>query len=212
MHFICFLLFFVSQDAVCTLNTLQTNASALDQVRRERGHPRLQLVAMESFLERSGLTVSRSHGVQSTFAFEKTKWWSDERSWWDGRSRLVGFISPCFYLSCLCVKGGRPGSAQYHSCDGNKGQGGLSNPLYSAGVALWLTCYEFTFRLRSRTLEPVFTYTPCKKSSNIYIFYDCNNKDMDHNNNTRQRHKNKTNRNIKRRPGGCYKTLQQSKQ
>lgn len=46
------------QDAVCTLNTLQTNASALDQVRRERGHPQLQLVAMESFLERSGLTVA----------------------------------------------------------------------------------------------------------------------------------------------------------
>ncbi|XP_035524141.1 folylpolyglutamate synthase, mitochondrial [Morone saxatilis] len=45
------------QDAICTLNTLQTNASALEQVRRERGHPQLQLQAMRSFLERSGLTV-----------------------------------------------------------------------------------------------------------------------------------------------------------
>uniref|UniRef100_A0A3P8VQ39 Folylpolyglutamate synthase n=1 Tax=Cynoglossus semilaevis TaxID=244447 RepID=A0A3P8VQ39_CYNSE len=45
------------QDAVCTLNTLQTNASALEQVRRERGHPQLQLQAMQGFLERAGLTV-----------------------------------------------------------------------------------------------------------------------------------------------------------
>uniref|UniRef100_A0A8C4F5S8 Folylpolyglutamate synthase n=1 Tax=Dicentrarchus labrax TaxID=13489 RepID=A0A8C4F5S8_DICLA len=45
------------QDAICTLNTLQTNASALEQVRRERSHPQLQLQAMRSFLERSGLTV-----------------------------------------------------------------------------------------------------------------------------------------------------------
>ncbi|XP_071378984.1 folylpolyglutamate synthase, mitochondrial-like [Centroberyx affinis] len=45
------------QDAICTLNTLQTNASALEQVRRERGNPRLQLQAMRGFLERAGLTV-----------------------------------------------------------------------------------------------------------------------------------------------------------
>uniref|UniRef100_A0A8C4GST5 Folylpolyglutamate synthase n=1 Tax=Dicentrarchus labrax TaxID=13489 RepID=A0A8C4GST5_DICLA len=45
------------RDAICTLNTLQTNASALEQVRRERSHPQLQLQAMRSFLERSGLTV-----------------------------------------------------------------------------------------------------------------------------------------------------------
>ncbi|KAM4634441.1 folylpolyglutamate synthase, mitochondrial [Polymixia lowei] len=45
------------QDAVCTLNTLQTNASALEQVRRERGHPQFQLHAMRGFLERAGLTV-----------------------------------------------------------------------------------------------------------------------------------------------------------
>ncbi|KAG8010968.1 Folylpolyglutamate synthase [Nibea albiflora] len=45
------------QDAVCTLNTLQTNASALEEVRRERGHPELQLQAMRGFLERAGLTV-----------------------------------------------------------------------------------------------------------------------------------------------------------
>ncbi|KAL6470773.1 hypothetical protein MHYP_G00218920 [Metynnis hypsauchen] len=45
------------QDAVCTLNTLQTNASALDQVRRERGHPEIQLQAMRGFLQRAGLTV-----------------------------------------------------------------------------------------------------------------------------------------------------------
>ncbi|KAJ8261074.1 hypothetical protein COCON_G00167970, partial [Conger conger] len=45
------------QDAVCTLNTLQTNAAALEQVRRERGNPQLQLQAMRAFLQRSGLTV-----------------------------------------------------------------------------------------------------------------------------------------------------------
>ncbi|XP_037339946.2 folylpolyglutamate synthase, mitochondrial isoform X1 [Pungitius pungitius] len=45
------------QDAICTLNTLQTNASALEQVRRERNHPQLQLQAMRGFLERAGLTV-----------------------------------------------------------------------------------------------------------------------------------------------------------
>ncbi|XP_075935663.1 folylpolyglutamate synthase, mitochondrial isoform X2 [Anarhichas minor] len=45
------------QDAICTLNTLQTNASALEQVRRERSHPQLQLLAMRGFLERAGLTV-----------------------------------------------------------------------------------------------------------------------------------------------------------
>ncbi|XP_018557462.1 folylpolyglutamate synthase, mitochondrial isoform X1 [Lates calcarifer] len=45
------------QDAICTLNTLQTNASALEQVRRERSHPQLQLQAMKGFLERAGLTV-----------------------------------------------------------------------------------------------------------------------------------------------------------
>ncbi|KAG7221206.1 hypothetical protein INR49_017423, partial [Caranx melampygus] len=44
------------QDAVCTLNTLQTNASALEQVRRERSHPQQQLQAMRGFLERAGLT------------------------------------------------------------------------------------------------------------------------------------------------------------
>uniref|UniRef100_A0A3Q3CRR6 Folylpolyglutamate synthase n=1 Tax=Haplochromis burtoni TaxID=8153 RepID=A0A3Q3CRR6_HAPBU len=45
------------QDAICTLNTLQTNASALEQVRRERSNPQLQLNAMRGFLERAGLTV-----------------------------------------------------------------------------------------------------------------------------------------------------------
>lgn len=45
------------QDAVCTLNTLQTNASALEQVKRERGHPQLQMQAMRGFLQRAGLKV-----------------------------------------------------------------------------------------------------------------------------------------------------------
>ncbi|XP_026104207.1 folylpolyglutamate synthase, mitochondrial-like, partial [Carassius auratus] len=45
------------QDAVCTLNTLQTNASSLEQVKRERGHPQLQLQAMRGFLQRAGLKV-----------------------------------------------------------------------------------------------------------------------------------------------------------
>uniref|UniRef100_A0A674NMM1 Folylpolyglutamate synthase n=1 Tax=Takifugu rubripes TaxID=31033 RepID=A0A674NMM1_TAKRU len=47
----------VPQDAICTLNTLQTNASCLEQVRRGRSHPQLQLQAMKAFLERTGLTV-----------------------------------------------------------------------------------------------------------------------------------------------------------
>ncbi|XP_064379746.1 folylpolyglutamate synthase, mitochondrial isoform X3 [Dromaius novaehollandiae] len=45
------------EDAIRTLNTLQTNASYLEQVKRERGDPRAQLEAMKGFLERSGLTV-----------------------------------------------------------------------------------------------------------------------------------------------------------
>lgn len=46
------------QDAICTLNTLQTNASALQQVRQERSNPQVQLQAMRGFLERAGLTVN----------------------------------------------------------------------------------------------------------------------------------------------------------
>ncbi|KAM6110382.1 LOW QUALITY PROTEIN: folylpolyglutamate synthase, mitochondrial [Pterocles gutturalis] len=45
------------QDAIRTLNTLQTNASYLEQVKRERGDPQAQLEAMHDFLERSGLKV-----------------------------------------------------------------------------------------------------------------------------------------------------------
>ncbi|XP_072840776.2 folylpolyglutamate synthase, mitochondrial isoform X2 [Pogona vitticeps] len=46
------------KDAIRTLNTLQTNASYLEQVKRERGgDPEAQLAAMEGFLERSGLKV-----------------------------------------------------------------------------------------------------------------------------------------------------------
>ncbi|XP_061656799.1 folylpolyglutamate synthase, mitochondrial [Syngnathoides biaculeatus] len=45
------------QDAICTLNTLQTNASALEQVRRERSNPELQLQAMRGYLERASITV-----------------------------------------------------------------------------------------------------------------------------------------------------------
>uniref|UniRef100_A0A8C6YGQ3 tetrahydrofolate synthase n=1 Tax=Naja naja TaxID=35670 RepID=A0A8C6YGQ3_NAJNA len=46
------------QDAIRTLNTLQTNASYLEQVKRERGDPQLQLQAMAGFLERTGLKVN----------------------------------------------------------------------------------------------------------------------------------------------------------
>uniref|UniRef100_A0A8C6YGD8 tetrahydrofolate synthase n=1 Tax=Naja naja TaxID=35670 RepID=A0A8C6YGD8_NAJNA len=45
-------------DAIRTLNTLQTNASYLEQVKRERGDPQLQLQAMAGFLERTGLKVN----------------------------------------------------------------------------------------------------------------------------------------------------------
>uniref|UniRef100_A0A8C0G3M9 Folylpolyglutamate synthase n=1 Tax=Chelonoidis abingdonii TaxID=106734 RepID=A0A8C0G3M9_CHEAB len=45
------------RDAIRTLNTLQTNANYLEQVKRERGDPQVQLEAMKGFLERSGLKV-----------------------------------------------------------------------------------------------------------------------------------------------------------
>ncbi|XP_068104657.1 folylpolyglutamate synthase, mitochondrial-like isoform X2 [Hyperolius riggenbachi] len=45
------------RDAIRTLNTLQTNASYLDQVKRLRSDPQEQLKAMKTFLERSGLAV-----------------------------------------------------------------------------------------------------------------------------------------------------------
>uniref|UniRef100_A0A673UH86 Folylpolyglutamate synthase n=1 Tax=Suricata suricatta TaxID=37032 RepID=A0A673UH86_SURSU len=45
------------QDAVRTLNTLQTNAGYLEQVKRQRGDPQTQLEAMKLFLARSGLQV-----------------------------------------------------------------------------------------------------------------------------------------------------------
>ncbi|XP_010874502.2 folylpolyglutamate synthase, mitochondrial isoform X1 [Esox lucius] len=46
------------EEAVCALNTLQTNASVLDQVRKERSElPDRQLQAMYGFLHRTGLTV-----------------------------------------------------------------------------------------------------------------------------------------------------------
>ncbi|XP_043914214.1 folylpolyglutamate synthase, mitochondrial isoform X2 [Protopterus annectens] len=47
----------MDQDAVRALNTLQTNASFLEQVKRERGQPQMQLEAMKAFLERTGLMV-----------------------------------------------------------------------------------------------------------------------------------------------------------
>ncbi|XP_040860455.1 folylpolyglutamate synthase, mitochondrial isoform X1 [Ochotona curzoniae] len=45
------------QDAVRMLNTLQTNASYLEQVKRQRGDPQAQLEAMELYLTRSGLQL-----------------------------------------------------------------------------------------------------------------------------------------------------------
>uniref|UniRef100_A0A493TDA4 Folylpolyglutamate synthase n=1 Tax=Anas platyrhynchos platyrhynchos TaxID=8840 RepID=A0A493TDA4_ANAPP len=51
------------QDAIRTLNSLQTNASFLEQLRRERPDPRAQLEAMRGFLERSGLQVEDLDGL-----------------------------------------------------------------------------------------------------------------------------------------------------
>uniref|UniRef100_F7IPQ9 Folylpolyglutamate synthase n=1 Tax=Callithrix jacchus TaxID=9483 RepID=F7IPQ9_CALJA len=45
------------QDAVRMLNTLQTNASYLEQAKHQRGDPQTQLEAMELYLARSGLQV-----------------------------------------------------------------------------------------------------------------------------------------------------------
>uniref|UniRef100_A0A803TCN2 Folylpolyglutamate synthase n=1 Tax=Anolis carolinensis TaxID=28377 RepID=A0A803TCN2_ANOCA len=44
-------------DAIRTLNSLQTNASYLDQVKRTRGDPQAQLSAMDTFLLRTGIQV-----------------------------------------------------------------------------------------------------------------------------------------------------------
>uniref|UniRef100_A0A8D0HG17 Folylpolyglutamate synthase n=1 Tax=Sphenodon punctatus TaxID=8508 RepID=A0A8D0HG17_SPHPU len=49
----------MEEDAIRTLNTLQTNASYLEQVKRERGDPQVQLEAMKGFLQRSGLKVRK---------------------------------------------------------------------------------------------------------------------------------------------------------
>ncbi|XP_074067184.1 folylpolyglutamate synthase, mitochondrial isoform X1 [Macrotis lagotis] len=45
------------QDAVRTLNTLQTNASFLEQIKQERRDPQAQLEAMKHYLIRSGLQI-----------------------------------------------------------------------------------------------------------------------------------------------------------
>lgn len=47
----------VQQDAVRALNTLQTNASYLEQAKRQRGDPQTQLEAMKLYLVQSGLQV-----------------------------------------------------------------------------------------------------------------------------------------------------------
>ncbi|XP_075865174.1 folylpolyglutamate synthase, mitochondrial isoform X2 [Microcebus murinus] len=51
------------QDAVRMLNTLQTNAGYLEQVKRQRGDPQTQLEAMEQYLARSGLQVEDLDGL-----------------------------------------------------------------------------------------------------------------------------------------------------
>uniref|UniRef100_A0A8D0YCU1 Folylpolyglutamate synthase n=1 Tax=Sus scrofa TaxID=9823 RepID=A0A8D0YCU1_PIG len=64
------------QEAVRTLNTLQTNANYLEQVKRQRGDPQTQLEAMKLYLARSGLQGStcafaerilRSYGLKTGF-------------------------------------------------------------------------------------------------------------------------------------------------
>ncbi|XP_054440312.1 folylpolyglutamate synthase, mitochondrial isoform X2 [Pteronotus mesoamericanus] len=45
------------QEAVRTLNTLQTNANYLEQAKRQRGDPQTQLEAMKLYLAQSGLQV-----------------------------------------------------------------------------------------------------------------------------------------------------------
>lgn len=45
------------QDAVRTLNTLQTNANYLEQVKRQQDDPQTKLEAMKLYLARSGLQV-----------------------------------------------------------------------------------------------------------------------------------------------------------
>uniref|UniRef100_A0A3B5KJC1 Folylpolyglutamate synthase n=1 Tax=Xiphophorus couchianus TaxID=32473 RepID=A0A3B5KJC1_9TELE len=51
--------YFLLQDAIWTLNTLQSNASVLQQARSGQRDPRQQLLSMPGFLERAGLTVEQ---------------------------------------------------------------------------------------------------------------------------------------------------------
>lgn len=84
------------QDAVCTLNTLQTNASALEQVRRERSHPQQQLQAMRGFLERAGLTVSYSLHTASSPVTHNADHFKNHRVSLLSDRRLIWPV-------CLCV-------------------------------------------------------------------------------------------------------------
>lgn len=154
---------------MCTLNTLQTNASALDQVRRERGHPQLQLVAMKSFLERSGLTVSPCdqlaritvHVVLS----KRQKQRIDNNSFL--MRRIHSFIISCFSFCSSKV----PDLDQLNiiHVTGTKGKVGLVIPCNA--LTNMLHTHVFTFRLRSRTLDPVFARTACRKPCHTHIHY-----------------------------------------
>lgn len=113
----------VPQDAICTLNTLQTNASCLEQVRWERRDPRLQLQAMKGFLDRAGLTVSYSSIVQKLHL---------------GFIKLI--LLPFSLSDVFYITGGGAGPSQYHSCDRNKGQGIICDALaghFTAQLGLW---------------------------------------------------------------------------
>lgn len=88
-----------------TLNTLQTNANYLEQVKRQRGDPQTQLEAMKLYLARSGLQVR-----------------------WEGQvtcSRSSNLsVSPVAERGpCLSVPGGGPGPTEHYSHHRDQGEG-----------------------------------------------------------------------------------------
>ena len=98
------------QDAVRTLNTLQTNANYLEMVKRKRGDPQTRLEAMKLYLARSGLQVR-----------------------WEGP---VTTSTPHFCLCILCLRqgpclsvpGGGLGPTEHYPHHWNQGEGESLDP------------------------------------------------------------------------------------
>ena len=110
------------QDAVRTLNTLQTNANYLEMVKRERGDPQTQLEAMKLYLARSGLQVRWGGPVTtSTPHFCMCILWLRQGP-------------------CLSVLGGGLGPTEHHPHHWDQGEGESQDPGVGrprAGEGVW---------------------------------------------------------------------------